>query len=147
MILDSLINYLFQSRFFFFSIKTKNYKKVFLSRQWHALGREEQAKYYELARRERQLHMQLYPDWSSRANTNRTKKRKRKQDTNSDPGGTHMPHSTQSYNALKTLTTPPPLTSFIHCYHYTINYYITIATLHYYVACFPLFLGALGQIL
>ncbi|CAK1546702.1 unnamed protein product [Leptosia nina] len=48
---------------------------------WHALGREEQAKYYELARRERQLHMQLYPDWSSRANTQRGKKRKRKQET------------------------------------------------------------------
>ncbi|CAG9855963.1 unnamed protein product [Phyllotreta striolata] len=42
--------------------------------------REEQAKYYELARRERQLHMQLYPDWSSRANATRGKKRKRKQD-------------------------------------------------------------------
>ncbi|CAG9109107.1 unnamed protein product [Plutella xylostella] len=49
--------------------------------RWHALGREEQAKYYELARRERQLHMQLYPDWSSRANTQRGKKRKRKQET------------------------------------------------------------------
>ncbi|XP_011496258.1 PREDICTED: protein pangolin, isoforms A/H/I/S-like isoform X1 [Ceratosolen solmsi marchali] len=61
-----------------------------LGRRWHALGRDEQAKYYELARRERQLHMQLYPDWSSRANTNRTKKRKRKQDTNSDPGGNNM---------------------------------------------------------
>lgn len=54
--------------------------------QWHALGREEQAKYYELARRERQLHMQLYPDWSSRANTQRGKKRKRKQETTD--GGT-----------------------------------------------------------
>jgi hypothetical protein len=51
-----------------------------LGRRWHALGREEQAKYYELARRERQLHMQLYPDWSSRANATRGKKRKRKQD-------------------------------------------------------------------
>ncbi|XP_031785810.1 uncharacterized protein LOC100120687 isoform X5 [Nasonia vitripennis] len=61
-----------------------------LGRRWHALGRDEQAKYYEMARRERQLHMQLYPDWSSRANTNRTKKRKRKQDTNSDPGGNNM---------------------------------------------------------
>jgi len=50
--------------------------------QWHALGREEQAKYYELARRERQLHMQMYPDWSSRTNASRGKKRKRKQDTN-----------------------------------------------------------------
>jgi len=31
--------------------------------------------------------MQLYPDWSSRANTTRGKKRKRKQDAND--GGTH----------------------------------------------------------
>lgn len=51
-------------------------------KQWHALGREEQAKYYELARRERQLHMQMYPDWSSRTNASRGKKRKRKQDSN-----------------------------------------------------------------
>ncbi|XP_065349454.1 protein pangolin, isoforms A/H/I/S isoform X4 [Cloeon dipterum] len=51
-----------------------------LGRRWHALGREEQAKYYELARRERQLHMQLYPDWSSRSNASRGKKRKRKQE-------------------------------------------------------------------
>ncbi|KAK6644774.1 hypothetical protein RUM43_001047 [Polyplax serrata] len=55
---------------------------------WHALGREEQAKYYELARRERQLHMQLYPDWSSRANSSRGKKRKRKQEAND--GGSNM---------------------------------------------------------
>ena len=54
--------------------------------QWHALGREEQAKYYELARRERQLHMQMYPDWSSRTNATRGKKRKRKQEPND--GGT-----------------------------------------------------------
>nr|XP_036218049.1 uncharacterized protein LOC106619378 isoform X2 [Bactrocera oleae] len=58
-----------------------------LGRRWHALGREEQAKYYELARRERQLHMQMYPDWSSRTNTSRGKKRKRKQDTNEAGGG------------------------------------------------------------
>ncbi|XP_016950547.1 protein pangolin, isoforms A/H/I/S isoform X13 [Drosophila biarmipes] len=59
-----------------------------LGRRWHALGREEQAKYYELARRERQLHMQMYPDWSSRTNASRGKKRKRKQDTND--GGNNM---------------------------------------------------------
>lgn len=41
---------------------------VFLYVQWHALSREEQAKYYELARKERQLHMQLYPGWSARDN-------------------------------------------------------------------------------
>ncbi|KAG2455846.1 LEF1 factor, partial [Polypterus senegalus] len=39
-----------------------------LGRRWHALSREEQAKYYELARKERQLHMQLYPSWSARDN-------------------------------------------------------------------------------
>uniref|UniRef100_A0A674BDX3 Transcription factor 7 like 2 n=1 Tax=Salmo trutta TaxID=8032 RepID=A0A674BDX3_SALTR len=39
-----------------------------LGRRWHALTREEQAKYYELARKERQLHMQLYPGWSARDN-------------------------------------------------------------------------------
>lgn len=41
---------------------------VFSPPQWHALSREEQAKYYELARKERQLHMQLYPGWSARDN-------------------------------------------------------------------------------
>lgn len=40
----------------------------FLRQQWHSLSREEQAKYYELARKERQLHSQLYPGWSARDN-------------------------------------------------------------------------------
>uniref|UniRef100_H3C4N9 Lymphoid enhancer-binding factor 1 n=1 Tax=Tetraodon nigroviridis TaxID=99883 RepID=H3C4N9_TETNG len=54
-----------------------------LGRRWHALSREEQAKYYELARKERQLHMQLYPGWSARDNyfdcmaCGKKKKRKR----------------------------------------------------------------------
>ncbi|XP_060661271.1 protein pangolin, isoforms A/H/I/S isoform X5 [Drosophila nasuta] len=61
-----------------------------LGRRWHALGREEQAKYYELARRERQLHMQMYPDWSSRTNTTRGKKRKRKPEASNDGGGNNM---------------------------------------------------------
>ncbi|XP_063303549.1 transcription factor 7 isoform X2 [Pelobates fuscus] len=59
-----------------------------LGRRWHALSREEQAKYYELARKERQLHMQLYPGWSARDNYGKKKRRTREkhQDTNSDPG-------------------------------------------------------------
>uniref|UniRef100_A0A671XXF1 Transcription factor 7 n=1 Tax=Sparus aurata TaxID=8175 RepID=A0A671XXF1_SPAAU len=62
-----------------------------LGRRWHALTREEQAKYYELARKERQLHMQLYPTWSARDNYVRTGKKKRRkreklQDSNTDPG-------------------------------------------------------------
>uniref|UniRef100_A0A672JJJ7 Transcription factor 7 n=1 Tax=Salarias fasciatus TaxID=181472 RepID=A0A672JJJ7_SALFA len=59
-----------------------------LGRRWHALTREEQAKYYELARKERQLHMQLYPTWSARDNYGKKKRRKREkqQDPNTDPG-------------------------------------------------------------
>uniref|UniRef100_A0A8P4KRL0 Transcription factor 7 n=1 Tax=Dicentrarchus labrax TaxID=13489 RepID=A0A8P4KRL0_DICLA len=55
-----------------------------LGRRWHALTREEQAKYYELARKERQLHMQLYPTWSARDNYGKKKRRKREklQDSN-----------------------------------------------------------------
>uniref|UniRef100_A0A8C8A5K4 HMG box domain-containing protein n=1 Tax=Otus sunia TaxID=257818 RepID=A0A8C8A5K4_9STRI len=58
-----------------------------LGRRWHALSREEQAKYYELARKERQLHMQLYPGWSARDNYGKKKRRTREkqQDSNSDP--------------------------------------------------------------
>ncbi|XP_019110900.1 lymphoid enhancer-binding factor 1 isoform X11 [Larimichthys crocea] len=54
-----------------------------LGRRWHALSREEQAKYYELARKERQLHMQLYPGWSARDNY---KKRKREKMQETAPG-------------------------------------------------------------
>ncbi|XP_077042552.1 transcription factor 7 isoform X4 [Agelaius phoeniceus] len=58
-----------------------------LGRRWHALSREEQAKYYELARKERQLHMQLYPGWSARDNYGKKKRRTREkqQDSSSDP--------------------------------------------------------------
>ncbi|KAJ8286769.1 hypothetical protein GJAV_G00043090 [Gymnothorax javanicus] len=48
-----------------------------LGRRWHSLTREEQAKYYDLARKERQLHSQLYPGWSARDNYGKRKKRKR----------------------------------------------------------------------
>ncbi|XP_045539732.1 protein pangolin, isoforms A/H/I/S isoform X1 [Papilio machaon] len=52
-----------------------------LGRRWHSLSREEQAKYYEKARQERQLHMQLYPGWSARDNYGYgSKKKKRKKD-------------------------------------------------------------------
>jgi len=50
--------------------------------QWHALGRAEQAKYYEMARKEKELHMQLHPGWSARDNyaTHTKKKKKLKRD-------------------------------------------------------------------
>ncbi|XP_064594915.1 protein pangolin, isoforms A/H/I/S-like isoform X2 [Liolophura sinensis] len=52
-----------------------------LGRRWHALDRSEQAKYYEMARKEKELHMQLYPGWSARDNyASHTKKKKRKKE-------------------------------------------------------------------
>jgi len=59
-----------------------------LGRKWHALTREEQAKYYEQARKERQLHMQMYPGWSARDNYAQSKeKRKRKREKAQESGG------------------------------------------------------------
>ncbi|KAK2172741.1 hypothetical protein NP493_934g00004 [Ridgeia piscesae] len=55
-----------------------------LGRKWHALDRAEQAKYYDMARKEKELHMQLYPGWSARDNYalhSKKKKRKREQHT------------------------------------------------------------------
>lgn len=40
----------------------------FSSPQWHSLTKEEQAKYYEMARKERLVHSKLYPGWSAREN-------------------------------------------------------------------------------
>jgi len=54
--------------------------------QWHGLSRAEQAKYYELARRERDLHMQLYPGWSARDNYAKHKKKRRRRDLARDGG-------------------------------------------------------------
>ncbi|XP_078495261.1 uncharacterized protein LOC144750070 [Ciona intestinalis] len=48
-----------------------------LGRKWHSLNREEQQKYYEMARKERQLHQQMFPGWSARDNYGKRKKRKK----------------------------------------------------------------------
>ncbi|KAM9611900.1 transcription factor 7-like 2 isoform X9 [Buteo buteo] len=71
-----------------------------LGRRWHALSREEQAKYYELARKERQLHMQLYPGWSARDNYvgSYGKKKKRKRDK--QPGETNDANTPKKCRAL-----------------------------------------------
>ncbi|KAM9312523.1 transcription factor 7 [Gastrophryne carolinensis] len=58
-----------------------------LGRRWHSLSREEQAKYYELARKERQLHMQLYPGWSARDNYGKKKRRTREKHQDTSSGG------------------------------------------------------------
>lgn len=56
-----------------------------LGKRWHALDRSEQARFYEMARRERALHMQMYPNWSARSGYAANNKRKRKRDKNADP--------------------------------------------------------------
>ncbi|XP_053267619.1 transcription factor 7-like 1-A isoform X2 [Pleuronectes platessa] len=48
-----------------------------LGQRWHSLSKEEQSKFYELARQERLLHSKLYPGWSARDNYGKKKKRKR----------------------------------------------------------------------
>ncbi|XP_053968579.1 uncharacterized protein LOC128870007 [Anastrepha ludens] len=63
-----------------------------LGRRWHELSRDDQSKYYEKARQERQLHMELYPGWSARDNYGYvSKKKKRKKDRSpADSGGNNM---------------------------------------------------------
>lgn len=53
-----------------------------LGRKWHALNKEEQQKYYEMARKEREKHMVLYPGWSARDNYGKRKKSKFEQTNN-----------------------------------------------------------------
>ncbi|XP_033975139.1 transcription factor 7-like 2 isoform X6 [Trematomus bernacchii] len=78
-----------------------------LGRRWHALTREEQAKYYELARKERQLHMQLYPGWSARDNYGKRKKRKReKQQAESNEHREYFPNPCLSLPPITDANTP-----------------------------------------
>ncbi|XP_051906669.1 transcription factor 7-like 1-B isoform X2 [Hippocampus zosterae] len=65
-----------------------------LGQRWHSLSKDEQAKYYELARKERLLHSQLYPGWSARDNYGKKKKRKKFK------GGSHQETATDD--------SPPP---------------------------------------
>ncbi|XP_032792515.2 protein pangolin, isoforms A/H/I/S isoform X1 [Daphnia magna] len=62
-----------------------------LGRRWHTLSREEQSRYYEMARQQRQLHMQLYPNWTMRDSvaSGAARKRRNKRDKAAD-GGNNM---------------------------------------------------------
>ncbi|XP_064631221.1 transcription factor 7-like 2 isoform X3 [Lineus longissimus] len=55
-----------------------------LGRKWHTLDRSEQAKYYDMARKEKELHMQLYPGWSARDNYSKHSKRKKRKRASSE---------------------------------------------------------------
>ena len=56
--------------------------------KWHSLSKEDQSKYYEMAKKERQVHMQLHPNWSARDNYAKHKKKRRKRDKVRDGGST-----------------------------------------------------------
>ncbi|XP_040270491.1 transcription factor 7-like 1 isoform X1 [Bufo bufo] len=82
-----------------------------LGRRWHSLSREEQAKYYELARKERQLHSQLYPTWSARDNYDvmfQGKRKKRKREKQSQEAEVSRPKKVcvQHLPAEKTCDSP-----------------------------------------
>nr|XP_057912386.1 transcription factor 7-like 1-A isoform X2 [Doryrhamphus excisus] len=84
-----------------------------LGQRWHSLSKEEQAKYYELARKERLLHSQLYPGWSARDNYGKKKKRKKTrsethQDDGSSPKRAHVsPDEALHVHALLTHARSP----------------------------------------
>nr|AQT19788.1 hypothetical protein Smed-tcf7 [Schmidtea mediterranea] len=76
-----------------------------LGRRWHALTREDQAKYYEMARKEKELHHQLYPGWSARDNYACNMKRKKKRGNSNNNNNNSKFHSSnadcQGYNFMK----------------------------------------------
>jgi len=80
---------------------------VFIS-QWHTLGRAEQAKYYEMARKEKELHMQLHPGWSARDNyaTHTKKKKKPKRDVIPQQQQQQMPHADVGVQPLRVKDDP-----------------------------------------
>ncbi|XP_071334112.1 transcription factor 7-like 1-B isoform X3 [Trachinotus anak] len=49
-----------------------------LGQRWKSLSKEEQAKYYEQAEKERRLHAQRHPDWSCSQNYGKKRKRVRR---------------------------------------------------------------------
>ncbi|XP_050080343.1 protein pangolin, isoforms A/H/I/S-like isoform X1 [Anopheles maculipalpis] len=58
-----------------------------LGRKWHSLSRDEQSVYYDKARQERQLHMEMYPGWTARDNYGYGSKKKRKAKKKDQLGG------------------------------------------------------------
>ena len=66
--------------------------------KWHTLSREEQSRYYEMARQQRQLHMQLYPNWTMRDSvaSGAARKRRNKRDKAADGGRNSINKPTQT---------------------------------------------------
>ncbi|XP_077399070.1 transcription factor 7-like 1-A isoform X3 [Vanacampus margaritifer] len=71
-----------------------------LGQRWHSLSKDEQAKYYELARKERLVHSQLYPGWSARDNYGKKKKRKKSKSEIHQDAATAAPPAAQTHAAV-----------------------------------------------
>lgn len=82
-----------------------------LGRKWHALPREEQAKFYDMARKEKELHQRMYPGWSARDNyAYHAKRRKnRYRYHNFDTNGPVPSVSTSECYATGLPPQPPPI--------------------------------------
>ncbi|XP_062269058.1 transcription factor 7-like 1-A isoform X2 [Platichthys flesus] len=99
-----------------------------LGQRWHSLSKEEQSKFYELARQERLLHSKLYPGWSARDNYGKKKKRKRtKSETQFEAPAADGDFSPQlkrpreeTPHAL--LPHPPPQTAHTHTRPHTVSH-------------------------
>ena len=69
-----------------FTLKESSAINQILGKRWQALDKSEQAKYYEMAREQRERHMELYPGWSARENYNHApRKRRKRRDKGSEP--------------------------------------------------------------
>ncbi|KAL8592706.1 hypothetical protein ACOMHN_037646 [Nucella lapillus] len=72
-----------------------------LGRKWHALDRSEQSKYYDMARKEKDLHTQLYPGWSARDNYAMHQKKKKRKKSESSPMRENKDGTAECPNAKK----------------------------------------------
>uniref|UniRef100_A0A7E4VKP7 dTCF n=1 Tax=Panagrellus redivivus TaxID=6233 RepID=A0A7E4VKP7_PANRE len=55
-----------------------------LGKMWHDLPKEEQQRYYEKAKEERENHAKLYPNWSARENYSLRKAKRKKRESSAD---------------------------------------------------------------
>ncbi|XP_040920969.1 transcription factor 7-like 1, partial [Toxotes jaculatrix] len=92
-----------------------------LGQRWNSLSKEEQAKYYVEAEKERRLHAQQFPEWSSRDNYGKKRKRQRSRaPTRAEASASKPLEVTQPAKKLcvapeqmySPLSTPPRLPSF-----------------------------------
>ena len=109
--------------------------------KWHTLSREEQSRYYEMARQQRQLHMQLYPNWTMRDSvaSGAARKRRNKRDKAADGGRNSINKPTQTnphrnieskysqQQQTTTTTTLTPISIFLFCFEIEIFRIIWIA--------------------